>query len=103
MNDSSELNIMIGATGDVNHDCWGYENSKGGTGSDTSDSDILDGSRIKGSRLFTISWSIHPCSAMMIGQIFLSMFRSCNLPKRFLVVIHWVSASVSSLIAILMQ
>ena len=67
MNDSSELNMVIRAVGDVNHDCWGYENSKGGTGSDISDSDILDGSWIKGLWLFTISWSIHLHSTMMIG------------------------------------
>ena len=103
MNNSSELNAAIRAAGDVDHDCWGYENSKGETGSDISDLDISDGSQSKGLQLFTISWSIHPCSTMMISQIFSSMLRSCNLPKRFLAVIHWVSASVSSLIAVLIQ
>ena len=36
INDSSELNMVIGVAGDVDHDCWRYENSKGGTGSDVS-------------------------------------------------------------------
>ena len=55
MNDSSELNVVIGVAGDVGRDCWRYENSKGGTGSDVLDSDISDGSWTKGSSLFLIS------------------------------------------------
>ena len=98
MNDSSELNMVIGVVGDVDHDCRGYENSKGGMGSD-----ISDGSWTKGSSFFFISWSIWLHSATMIGWIFSLMLRSCNLPKRFLAVIHWVSASISSLIAVLIQ
>ena len=50
MNSSLELNVVIGAAGDVDRDCWEYENSKGGT-----DLDISDGSQIKGLWLFAIS------------------------------------------------
>ena len=36
-NDSSELNMVTGAAGDIDHDCWGYENSKGGMDEEVSD------------------------------------------------------------------
>ena len=39
----------------------------------------------------------------MINQSFSLILRSFNLLKRFLAVVHWVSASVSSLIAVLTQ
>ena len=39
----------------------------------------------------------------MIDQSFLLIFRSFNLSKRFLVVVCWVSTSVSSLTAVLIQ
>ena len=37
VNDSSELNMVIGAVGDVDLDCWGYENSNRGIDDDISD------------------------------------------------------------------
>ena len=77
-------------------------NSKGGTGLDLS-SDVSDSSWAKGSESFLICWSIRPHSVMMIGWSFLLILSICSLPKRFLAVVHWVSASVSSLIAILIQ
>ena len=78
------------------------DTSRGGTGSDLG-SDTADSSWATGSESFLICWSICPCSVMIIGQSFSLILRSCNLPKRFLVVIHWVSTSVSSLIAVLIQ
>ena len=44
VNISLELNMVIGAAGDVNLNCWGYENSSGGM-----DDDISDVSRTNGS------------------------------------------------------
>ena len=44
LNDSSELNMVIGTAGDVDHDCWGYENSGGGI-----EEEALDRSQTKGS------------------------------------------------------
>ena len=37
LNDSLELNVVIGAAGDVDCNCWGYENSNGGMDDDVSD------------------------------------------------------------------
>ena len=39
LKDSSELNLVIGAAGDIDCDCCGYENSKGGM----MDKEVLDG------------------------------------------------------------
>ena len=44
LNNSSELNVVIRAAGDVNHNCCGYENSNGGM-----DEEVLDGSWTSGS------------------------------------------------------
>ena len=75
-----------------------------GTGLDSgSDISVSDGSRAKGLESSFICWSIHPRSAMIIGWSFSLILRICNLPKSFLAVIYWVSASILSLIAILMQ
>ena len=44
INDSLELNVVIRAVGDVDLDCWGYENSNKGIDDDTSDASQTNGS-----------------------------------------------------------
>ena len=108
LKDSLELNSVIGAVGDVNHDYCGYENSKGGM-----NEEVLDGCRtdacwtseFHGPQhvILYISWYPHACSLTMIGQSISLILRRFNLSKRLLAVFHCITASVLSWRVVLIQ
>ena len=93
LKDSLELNVVIRAAGDVNHNCWGYENSNRGIDKEVSDvcqTRSCQTGEFLGPWCVVLYISRYPClcSLMMISQSTLLILRCVNLSNRLLAVSH---------------